>query len=121
MLIFSIISITLALIFYTFGVWSEKFAGILTSKHLVLFWIGLFFDTLGTILMKNMSTRVGVNIHEITGILAIFLMFFHAIWATIVLLRKNNASLKNFHKFSIFVWFIWLIPYLTGALLNIYK
>ncbi|QEK12686.1 TIGR03987 family protein [Crassaminicella thermophila] len=121
MLIFSIVSITLALLFYTVAVWSEKFAGELKKWHLGLFWIGLCFDTLGTIMMEKMSKGIKLNLHGITGALAILLMLFHAVWATIVLLRKNKESIMNFHKFSLFVWFIWLIPYLTGMMLNIVK
>ena len=36
-------------------------------------------------------------------LLAILLMLFHAIWATIVLVKKNEKMIINFHKFSIFV------------------
>jgi uncharacterized repeat protein (TIGR03987 family) len=41
-------------------------------------------------------------------------MVIHAIWATVVLLRKDEKAIVNFHKFSVVVWAIWLIPYLTG-------
>jgi uncharacterized repeat protein (TIGR03987 family) len=41
---------------------------------------------------------------------------FHAIWATIVLARKNEKMILNFHKFSILVWAIWLIPMISGAI-----
>jgi hypothetical protein len=39
-------------------------------------------------------------------LLAILLMLFHAIWAAIVLVKKNEKMIINFHKFSIFVWVI---------------
>jgi len=52
-------------------------------------------------------------------LLAILLMLFHAIWATIVLVKKNEKMIINFHKFSIFVWVIWLIPYLTGLIFGV--
>ena len=53
------------------------------------------------------------DIHGFSGVLAIVLMFIHAIWATVVLVRKDEKMIANFHKFSIAVWFIWLIPYLS--------
>ena len=31
-----------------------------------------------------------------------------------VLGKKNESLLRTFHKFSIVVWIIWLIPYLSG-------
>jgi uncharacterized repeat protein (TIGR03987 family) len=40
-------------------------------------------------------------------------MFVHAIWATVVLMKKDEKMIANFHKFSIAVWFIWLIPYFS--------
>jgi uncharacterized repeat protein (TIGR03987 family) len=53
------------------------------------------------------------DIHGVSGLLAIILMFVHAIWATIVLVRKDEKMIGNFHKFSIFVWLVWLIPYFS--------
>jgi uncharacterized repeat protein (TIGR03987 family) len=49
----------------------------------------------------------------LTGVLAIVLMFIHAVWATIVLLKKNEKLILTFHKFSVAVWLIWLVPYLS--------
>ena len=116
MLIYAIITITLALVFYSIGVWSEKLQGILKRWHVVIFWIGFIFDTIGASLMSKMSEgKFQFNLHGITGLLAILLMLFHAIWATIVIVKDNKKSVRNFHKFSILVWCEWLIPYLTGA------
>jgi len=54
------------------------------------------------------------NFHSITGAIALFLMLFHVIWATWVMIKDNLAMKKIFHKFSIVVWGIWLIPMITG-------
>ena len=115
-LIFAIVAIVSALVFYTIGVWSEKFAGILKPWHLLLFWIGLVFDTTGTTLMGNIAGKMDFDVHGITGVLAIILMLRHAIWATVVLITKQEKWIKNFHKFSIVVWLIWLIPFFTGMI-----
>ena len=106
--------ITLALVFYSIGVWSERFAGRLKGWHLVFFWIGLAFDTTGTGLMFEMAGRIGSDIHSVTGILAILLMLIHAVWATAVLVGRNEKAITNFHHFSVFVWAVWLVPYCTG-------
>ena len=45
-------------------------------------------------------------IHGISGLAAILLMLFHAIWATVVIIKQNPKQLQNFHKFSIVVWSI---------------
>lgn len=117
LLIFAIIAITCALVFYTIGVWSEKIQGQLKKWHLVLFYIGLIFDTTGTTLMSKIAFDGFVlNFHGITGLLAILLMLFHAIWATVVLVKGDEKAKANFHKLSIIVWLIWLIPFGSGAI-----
>ena len=85
LLIMAIIFMTLALVFYTIGVFAEKKSG-----------------------------NFNFNLHGITGSIALLLMAFHAVWATVILIKKNDRAKKTFHKFSIIVWSIWLIPYIIG-------
>jgi uncharacterized repeat protein (TIGR03987 family) len=54
----------------------------------------------------------------VTGVAAILLMIIHAIWATVVLVRKDERAIVNFHKFSVVVWAIWLIPYFSGVIMG---
>lgn len=115
----STIVITLALIFYSIGVWSERFSGKLKVWHLVLFWMGIICDTWGTGLMFERVGGLTFDVHGLTGLLAILLMFVHAVWATIVLVKKNERLINNFHKFSVLVWFIWLIPYFSPMFFNL--
>jgi uncharacterized repeat protein (TIGR03987 family) len=110
----SMILITLALVFYSIGVWSERFAGRLKGWHLIFFWGGLIFDTVGTGIMMEMAGGLTSDIHSVTGVLAILLMVIHAVWASAVLVRKDERAIVNFHRFSVLVWAIWLVPYLTG-------
>lgn len=117
MLIAAIITITLALVFYTIGVWSEKLQGELKKWHLVIFYVGLIFDTTGTTIMTKIAEGgFKLNFHGITGALAIVLMLFHAVWATVVLFKNDAKAKANFHKLSIIVWVIWLIPFISGAI-----
>jgi uncharacterized repeat protein (TIGR03987 family) len=126
MLIFAIIFITLALTFYTIGVWSEKIQGTLKAWHIGFFLVGLVCDTTGTLLMASISSNSvkvtsGTNLHGITGIIAIVLMLIHAIWAVVVLTQKNEDMIAKFHKFSIVVWVIWLVPFISGAMSHMVK
>lgn len=108
------IFITLALILYSIGVWAERIAGRLKAWHLAFFWGGLVCDTIGTGIMMEYAGGLGYDIHSVTGVAAILLMVIHAIWATVVLVRKDEKAITNFHKFSVVVWIIWLVPYLNG-------
>jgi uncharacterized repeat protein (TIGR03987 family) len=118
MLVFSIISITLALVFYTLGVWACKIQKILKPWHVLVFWLGLFCDILGTYLMYRLAGGIlNFDLHGMTGIIAILLMLFQAIWATNVMVKNQVTIKRNFYKLSLLIWFIWLIPYMTGMFL----
>jgi len=111
--------ITLALVFYSIGVWSERVSGRLKVWHLVFFWLGLVFDTWGTGMMMERAGGLTFEFHGITGVIAIALMLLHAVWATVVLVRKDERWITNFHKFSVVVWLIWLIPYFSPMFFSI--
>lgn len=116
LLLLAIVAIVSALIFYTIGVWSERFSERLKPWHMIFFWTGFLFDTIGTTSMSLFAGHFEFNLHGITGLLAIALMFCHAIWATVVLIMKQENALRNFHKFSLFVWLVWLVPFFTGMI-----
>jgi uncharacterized repeat protein (TIGR03987 family) len=117
-MILGAIFITLALVFYTIGVWSERIAGRLRGWHLIFFWLGLACDTTGTAIMMDYAGGLTADVHGVTGVAAILLMIIHAIWATVVLARKDERAIVNFHKFSVVVWVIWLIPYFSGVIMG---
>jgi uncharacterized repeat protein (TIGR03987 family) len=107
------IIMAMAFVFYTIGVWSERISGRLKIWHLVFFYLGLVCDTLGTGMMFEFARGMTFDFHGITGLLAIIFMLVHAIWATLVLVRKNENWITRFHTFSIMVWCLWLVPYLS--------
>jgi uncharacterized repeat protein (TIGR03987 family) len=113
------IIITAALVFYSVGVWAERAAGRLKWWHLAFFVLGLICDTWGTGLMLEMAGGLTFDIHGVTGVIAILLMFIHAVWALIVLLKQDKKAIQNFHKFSVTVWLIWLIPYFSPMIFRI--
>ena len=59
--------------------------------------------------------------HTFTGQLALWLMLMHAIWATIVVRKRQEGLRKKFHRYSLFVWLIWLIPYFGGMYMGMVK
>ena len=83
-LILATSSITLALVFYTIGVFKERKAGILRLNHVLFFWTGLVFDVTGTTIMTSIAQSSAAaaaagdfGIHGLTGLLAIVLMLIH--------------------------------------------
>lgn len=115
--------ITLALIFYSIGVWSERIARYLKPWHVVAFWIGFSFDIAGTWAMHIMAKNPFdiLEPHTLTGQIAIWLMLLHAAWATWVIIKGSEKLRIKFHRFSIIVWLIWLIPYFGGMYLGMIR
>jgi uncharacterized repeat protein (TIGR03987 family) len=113
--------ITLALVFYTVGVWAERIVRLLKPWHVVMFWLGLACDAVGTYAMERLEPGIDwLSVHTITGQLAIWLMFGHAIWATWTIRRGTPEAQRRFYKYSIFVWLFWLVPYIGGAVFGIF-
>lgn len=114
----AILLITLALVLYSVGVWSERLARRLKPWHLVFFWLGLAADTAGTTLMTRLPGTSPGDVHSLTGVAAILLMLLHATWATAVVARRDEKSMATFHRFSLAVWLVWLVPFGNGLLIS---
>lgn len=114
LLIYAVILFTVALVFYTWGVWAEFRVRRLRPRHAKLFFAGVCADTLGTVLTYIAIGGLVFTPHSITGFICLALMVFHLIWALLVLRRRKEHALTHFHKFSIFVWSVWMLSYVSG-------
>jgi uncharacterized repeat protein (TIGR03987 family) len=115
MALLAIVFMFLALLSYTISIW-----GVRKTKQPILFqvllsWVGLIFDTTGTILMALLAGEWHWNIHGITGILGILAMLVNAIWVSIAFNKKQEMITNNYIKYSLILWIIWLISFVTGA------
>ncbi|MFC2133111.1 HsmA family protein [Bacteroidota bacterium] len=121
-LIISTLLITLALVFYSIGVWSERLVRYLKTWHVISFWIGFIFDVSGTLAMHGISDRPFdiFEPHTLTGQIALWLMFAHAVWATRVVVNGSDQKRTDFHRYSLIVWIIWLVPYFGGMYIGMY-
>lgn len=116
LVIVSTVLITLALLFYSLGVWSERRARYLKPWHVASFWTGFAFDVSGTWAMHLMAQGPfdPSAPHTLSGQIALWLMLAHALWATYVNWRGTEQARSGFHRYSIAVWLIWLVPYFGG-------
>lgn len=112
--------ITLALVFYSTGVWAERITRYLKGWHVAAFWTGFLFDVSGTWAMGRLSDDPFniLDLHTLTGQIALWLMLAHAIWATFVVRKGSDSFRKQFHSYSLIVWLIWLIPYIGGMMMG---
>ena len=120
LMVLSTTLITLALVFYSTGIWSERFSRYLKGWHVAAFWTGFMFDVSGTWAMGRLSEDPFniLDLHTLTGQIALWLMLFHAIWATYVVRKGSENSRKRFHRYSLIIWLIWLIPYFGGMIMG---
>lgn len=122
MLIYAIIFISSALLFYTIGIWSCRIRRKLMKWHLIMIYLGLISDILGTTIMSKIAEKgFQFNFHGITGLLGIILMLFQALCGTKAFNSGDENAGANFLKFSIPVWIIWLIAYISGTILGMRK
>lgn len=120
-LIVPAVIMSLALVFYTTGVWSERVVRDLRGWHVALFWLGLGCDGYATTLMNRLAAlgeKPGL-VHGVTGVAAFGLMALHAAWATWVLARGGRQAREDFHRYSMAVWALWLVPYVGGMIAGI--
>lgn len=113
------ICFTLALLFYSIGIWSDYKHKQLKAWHLYMFALGVLTDSLGTWLMYLYVGHLIFTAHSIAGFLGLFLMIFHAVWAYLVFNSRNAGLQQTFHRFSLGVWFFWLVSYVSGLYLGI--
>lgn len=120
LLLSAVVAITAALVLYTVGVWSERVVRRLKFWHLLFFIFGVLADIIGTSIMTRIARLTGTHdaAHTLTGMVAVLLMIVHAVWAVYTYYRGSEKAKRNFSRFSIFVWGVWLVPYILGIYLG---
>lgn len=113
-----LLAVTLAFVFYTWGIWGPRRQKTIKPKHVVFLWLGLVLDAGGTALMAMEIGYYRMDIHGIIGTVAIGLMAVSAIWATYALMKKDAEATVLYIRLSVWVWLFWLVPYVYGFIAN---
>lgn len=114
LLLYAVLLFTVALVLYTISVWSERFQNHLKAWHLFVFGLGVFIDVIATWLTIEFVGAIVFTPHSIFSFFSLFLMALHFIWAIVVFTGDREAGKRQFHRFSLLVWSIWIISYITG-------
>ena len=123
MLARAVIWMNLALVFYTWAVFSGRRQG-LHIKHLVIFGIGLVCDYLGTHQMNLFAQTFGKapEWHNISGVASLAGMGFHFLLAVAAsLLHRAEAVNRVFHRVSLTIYTCWLFAFLSGAISGVMR
>jgi uncharacterized repeat protein (TIGR03987 family) len=118
MLLQAVIWMVLALIFYTWAVFSGRKQG-LQPKHLLIFGTGLFCDFLGTHQMNLFAQAFGKapEWHNVSGTASLAGMAFHFLLALVATFTHRAAAANLvFHRVSISIYSCWLIAFMSGAI-----
>jgi uncharacterized repeat protein (TIGR03987 family) len=118
MFVQAVVCMNLALIFYSWAVFSARRQG-LHRRHLYIFGIGLLCDYLGThlMLLYGRSTGIIPVWHIIIGIASLSGMAFHFLLAFIAaMVRQTEAVNRLFHRVSLSIYTCWLIAFISGAI-----
>ena len=121
MLFQAVIWMNLALVFYTWAVFSARRKG-LHKKHLFIFGSGLLCDYVGThlMLLYGLSTGVVPEWHILIGIASLSGMAFHFMLAfAAALVRRAEGVNRLFHRVSLSIYSAWLIAFITGSIAGI--
>jgi len=121
MLIQAVFWMNLALIFYTWAVFSARKTG-LHKKHLLIFGFGLLCDYVGThlMLLYGLSTGIVPEWHILVGIASLSGMAFHFMLAIVAaIVRRAEAVNRLFHRISLTIYSGWLIAFISGSIAGI--
>ncbi len=121
LLIISVVLFSIAMVFYTWGVWSERKQKYLMPKHVKLFACGVAADCLATLLSSIVIGGVVWTPHAIMGFVSLGLMAVHFVWSVIAIRQNKPDTLRRFHRLSLLVWSVWMVSYLSGFVLGLGK
>lgn len=122
MLFKAVIFMNIALIFYTWAVFTARSKG-LRRKHLFIFGFGLLCDYIGTDLMLDYGLSTGVipEWHIIVGMASLCGMAFHFSLALVATLAHRVKVVDRlFHRVSLYIYSGWIIAFISGSLAGIY-
>lgn len=122
-MLFGIIMMNLALIFYSWAVFSGRKEG-LHTKHLLIFGTGLLCDYLGTMEMSKFANIYGKapDWHHYIGIASLAGMAFHFLLAVAATaLQRSSSANRIFHRVSLTIYSAWLGAFITGTIAGILR
>ncbi len=117
-LIKAVITVTIALLFYSLGVFIEQRTGQVSKKVLIFMTIGVILDMSSTALMIIGSRKIPITVHGFIGYSALIAMLIDTIliWR---FWRKNGIShvsrSLNIYTRLAYAW--WVIAYIAGAII----
>jgi len=121
--VFGIFFVHIALILYTLFIIFESKKQKTTKLVLGLITLAVIFDIIATICMMIGTTRTYFTFHGIMGYLGLSLMIIDAVllWKYKLKYGIETIISKSLNSFSKFAYSWWIIAYITGVLVSIFR
>ncbi len=122
LILFSVISITTALVLYTIAVWRNWRMQRLTTAQVVLLWLGLVADVAATRMMAlSVEGEIVWDFHTISGYTGLALMAVLASVGSWARWKNHAALLGSFHRLAVPIWLIWVASYISGVIIGMQR
>lgn len=113
MFILGLIFVMIASCLYTVAIFTEKSKGVLNKWMVLVLILGFILYFFGISLMfLLLEENISSSVEAIASWMALGMMFSHLIWAFLTLKIKSFGF--YFNKYSILVWFIWVLLLIIG-------
>ena len=117
-LVWAIVVVTFALLFYSIAVISEQRKHHLSKRILQFLSVGVFLDISSTTLMIIGSRKIPLTIHGFIGYSALTVMLIDAILMWRCWLKGSGPDVpRSLNLYTRFAYSWWVIAYVAGAII----
>lgn len=115
--------VVFALLSYSIGIITEQRTSIISKKVITFLTLGVCLDIFATIFMIIGSDKGGFTLHGFIGYSSLLGMLLDAIfmWTRIYKFGLNNKVPKSLHLYSRYAYIWWMLAFITGGLLVIFR
>lgn len=103
-----------AMLLYSFVIWTHKFSRKLDLWMVWLFGFGLLADVSGTVLLcVAAAARWTWTPHTLSGLASLLIMAVHFVWAVLATRKEGNWK-TYFDCYSVYAWCLWMFAFVSG-------
>lgn len=123
LLITGSVIVTLALLSYSIGILIEQRKKILNSNVMLFMTLGIVLDITATIFMIVGSPNSPFTVHGFLGYSALLVMLIDVflLWQYRINKGATEKVSKGLHLYSRYAYSWWVIAYITGSMLVVFK
>ncbi len=112
-----------ALLAYSIGIITEQRTAIISRRVIIFLTLGVLFDITATIFMIIGSDKRGFTLHGFIGYSSLLGMLLDAtfMWIRVAKEGINAQVTRKLHLYSRYAYIWWILAFITGGLLVLFK